>query len=144
MSNQMDAMDLIPNTLKDNSRSFVDQEYRDRVQAESLMAIRTRYEAYGKLAEGSVALEGAMGGVKTGMRDCLKALNASDAVFTQSAESVYSSLLDVVMMAAEMAVQALNVVYKMEDIIQQNPPPLVAMAEAEDEELENIDDEEDE
>lgn len=141
MSKQIDVTDLIPSSLKTASRDFVDSEYRDRNLQDTLPPIRTRYEAYGKLSEGIVNVTGAMDGVKAGMRDCLKALNGSDVVFTQSAESTYSSLLDALMAVAEMAVQTLNCIYKMEDVIAANPPPLVAMAEEEDEPAENIDDE---
>ena len=140
MSKQIEMTELIPSSLKTSSRDFVDGEYRDRNQQDTLPPIRTRYEAYGKLAEGIVNVNGAMDGVKAGMRDCLKALNGSDVVFAQSAESTYSSLLDVLMTVAEMAVQTLNCIYKMEDVIAANPPPLVAMAE-EEEPAENIDDE---
>lgn len=141
MSKQIDVADLIPSSLKISSRDFVDSEYRDRSQQDTLPPIRTRYEAYGKLSEGIVNVTGAMDGVKAGMRDCLKSLNGSDVVFTQSAESTYSSLLDALMAVAEMAVQTLNCIYKMEDVIAANPPPLVALAEEEDEPAENIDDE---
>ena len=141
MSKQIDVADLIPSSLKISSRDFVDIEYRDRSQQDTLPPIRTRYEAYGKLSEGIVNVTGAMDGVKAGMRDCLKSLNGSDVVFTQNAESTYSSLLDALMAVAEMAVQTLNCIYKMEDVIAANPPPLVAMAEEEDIPAENIDDE---
>lgn len=141
MSKQMDVAEMIPSKLKAASRSFVDTEYNERNLRGDLPPIRTKYEAYGKLAEGIVNVNGAMDGVKSGMRDCLKALNGTDTVFTQSAESTYSSLLDALMAVAEMAVQAMNCIYKMEDVIASNPPPLVAMAEAADEPAQNIDDE---
>lgn len=141
MSKQIDVFDMIPSSLKISSRDFVDSEYRDRSHQDTLPPIRTRYEAYGKLSEGIVNVTGAMDGVKAGMRDCLKSLNGSDIVFAQSAESTYSSLLDALMAVAEMAVQTLNCIYKMEDAIAANPPPLVAMADDEDEPAENIDDE---
>ena len=141
MSKQIDVADLIPSSLKTGSRAFVDTEYNDRNHQDALPPIRTRYEAYGKLSEGIVNVNGAMDGVKAGMRDCLKALTSSDTVFAQSAESTYSSLLDTLMAVAEMAVQTLNCIYKMEDVIAANPPPLVAMAETEPDEPENIDDE---
>ena len=114
-----------------------------RKYQEAVPPIRTRYEAYGKLAEGMVNVNGAMEGVKAGMRDCLKGLNGSDMVFTQSAEQTYAGLLDVMMAVAEMAVQTLNCIYKMEDVIASNPAPLIAMAEdeTEPEPQENIDDE---
>ena len=140
MSKQIDMTELIPNGLKDSSRAFVDSEYNERNNREELPPIRTRYEAYGKLAEGIVNVNGSMDGVKAGMRDCLKALNGSDMTFTQSAEATYASLLDVLMTVAEMAVQALNCIYRMEDVIASNPPPLVEMAE-DSEPAENIDDE---
>lgn len=141
MSKQIDIADMIPSGLRIASRDFVDSEYRDRNQQDTLPPIRTRYEAYGKLAEGIVNVNGATDGLKAGMRDCLKALNGTDIVFTQSVESTYSSLLDVLMAVAEMAVQTLNCIYKMEDVISSNPPPLVAMADEDDEPAENINDE---
>lgn len=142
MAKQIDITDMIPSGLKESSRAFVDTEYQERNHQDVLQPIRTRYEAYGKLAEGMVNVNGAMEGVKAGMRDCLKALNGSDMVFTQSAEQTYAGLLDVLMSVAEMAVQTLNCIYKMEDVIASNPAPLVAMAEAAEEEpMENIDDE---
>lgn len=141
MAKQMDISEMIPSALRESIRAFVDGEYNERNHQEALPPIRTRYEAYGKLAEGVVNVNGAMDAVKAGMRDCLKGLNGSDMVFTQSAEQTYAGLLDVLMAAAEMAVQTLNCIYKMEDVIASNPPPLVAMAETEPEAAENIDDE---
>lgn len=141
MSKQMEIMDLIPNSLKTAGRALVDSEYQQRSLDNELVPVRTKYEAYGKLAEGFVNVSGAVDGVKAAMRDCLKALNGTDVVFTQSVESLYAALLDTIMSTAEMAVQSLNVVFKMESIIASNPAPLVEMAEAEEEPMENIDDE---
>lgn len=143
MGKQIDVMELIPSALRESVRGFVDGEYNQRKYQEAVPPIRTRYEAYGKLAEGMVNVNGAMEGVKAGMRDCLKGLNGSDMVFTQSAEQTYAGLLDVMMAVAEMAVQTLNCIYKMEDVIASNPAPLIAMAEGETEPepQENIDDE---
>ena len=108
MGKQIDVMELIPSALRESVRGFVDGEYNQRKYQEAVPPIRTRYEAYGKLAEGMVNVNGAMEGVKAGMRDCLKGLNGSDMVFTQSAEQTYAGLLDVMMAVAEMAVQTLN------------------------------------
>lgn len=142
MGNQIDMIELLPSELKEGTRRFIDVEYTSRKAQDALPPIRTRYEAYGKLAEGMVNVSAAMDGVKSGMRDCLKALNGSDAVFAQTAEQTYSSLLDAIMSAAEMAVQSLNCIYKIEDVIAAAPqPPLLEMAEAEEEPAENIDDE---
>ena len=47
MSKQIDFSDMIPSSLKISSRDFVDSEYRDRSQQDTLPPIRTRYEAYG-------------------------------------------------------------------------------------------------
>lgn len=140
MEHQVDINEMISSAIKENIRSFVDKEYQERKYKEQLIPIRTRYEAYGKLAEGIVTVNTAMDALKSGMKDCLKSLTGTDMTFTQSAEQTYSGCLDVLIAAAEMAVQTLNCIYKMEDVIAENQPPLVEMAEG-DEPLENIDDE---
>lgn len=134
MSKQVDVNELIPNTLKDKAREFVDGEYMQRNHDETLPPIRTRYEAYGKMAEGVQNVIGAMEGVKSGMKDCLKALNGMDTGFCSAAEATYSSLLDVMIAVGEMATQTLNCVYKISDLIAAMPTPLETLAE-------NIDDE---
>jgi hypothetical protein len=105
-----------------------------RKHDETLPPIRTRYEAYGKMAEGVQNVIGAMEGVKSGMKDCLKALNGMDTGFCSAAEATYSSLLDVMIAVGEMATQTLNCVYKISDLIAAMPTPLETLAE-------NIDDE---
>ena len=134
MSKQVDVNELIPNTLKDKAREFVDGEYMQRNHDETLPPIRTRYEAYGKMAEGVQNVIGAMEGVKSGMKDCLKALNGMDTGFCSAAEATYSSLLDVMIAVGEMATQTLNCVYKISGLIAAMPTPLETLAE-------NIDDE---
>ncbi len=134
MSKQVDVNELIPNTLKDKAREFVDGEYMQRNHDETLPPIRTRYEAYGKMAEGVQNVISAMEGVKSGMKDCLKALNGMDTGFCSAAEATYSSLLDVMIAVGEMATQTLNCVYKISDLIAAMPTPLETLAE-------NIDDE---
>lgn len=137
MSKQIDVNDLVPSNLKESVRAFVDNEYMQRNHDEALPPIRTRYEAYGKMAEGIQGVISAMEGVKSGMKDCLKALNGLDTGFCNAAESTYSSLIDLIMTVSEMSVQTLNCIYKISDLIAANPLPLVEMAE----EMENIDDE---
>lgn len=142
MSKQIDVNELIPNALKEKSRELIDNEYMQRNHDEALPPIRTRYEAYGKMAEGVQNVIGAMEGVKAGMKDCLKALSGMDQSFCSAAESTYSSLLDVMIAVSEMATQTLNCVYKISDLIAACPTPLETMAEGAEEELpENIDDE---
>lgn len=129
MSKQIDVNELMTSTLKEASRAFVDQEYMTRKQDDALIPIRTRYEAYGKMAECFVNVNASMEGVKSGMRDCLKALTGMDTGFCNAAESTYTSLVDVIISVGEMAVQTLNCVYKISDLIAANPLPLVEMGE---------------
>lgn len=124
MSKQMDLNDLIPNTLKELSRKFVDEEYLARHHDGALPLIRTRHEAYGKMAEGYVTVNSAMDGVKASMRDCLKSLAGTDFTYKNAAEDAYNCLLDTFMATAEFAVQTLNCIYQMDGIIQANPLPL--------------------
>lgn len=129
MSKQINIDDLIPSGLKVLGRKFLDEEYMARNADRTLPAIRTRYEAYGKMCECMVNVSSTMDSLKGGMRDCLNALTGMDATYRQSAEAVYNELLDVFLATAEMSVQTLNCIYQIESLT-----PLEAMAE-------NIDDE---
>lgn len=128
MSKQIDINDLIPAQLKELSRRFVDDEYSARRHDQSLPMIRTRYEAYGKMAEGMVNVNAAIDGAKAGMRDCLKALTGMDNTYRNAAESTYNALLDTFMAVAEMAVQTVNCIYQIEDIMARNVTPMEEMA----------------
>lgn len=141
MSKQIDINELITSSLKEAGRAFVDQEYMTRKQNGELIPIRTRYEAYGKMAECFVNVSRSIDGVKSGMKDCLNGLTGTDSGFCNATESTYNSLIDTIIMLGEMAVQTLNSVYMMSDIIAAQPLPLVEMAETVGE---NIDDEDNE
>ena len=130
MSKQVDINDLIPAPLKELSRRFVDDEYSARHHDDSLPLIRTRYEAYGKMAEGMVNVNSAVDGVKAGMRDCLKALTGMDNTYRNAAEVTYNALLDTFMAVAEMAVQTVNCIYQIEDMMARNVTPMEEMAAA--------------
>ena len=90
MAKQIDVNELMANHLKDESQAFVDSEYIERKGVGELPQVRTRYEAYGLLTEAMIAVDAAVAGMKSGMKDCMKSLNAGDSVFAQSAESTYS------------------------------------------------------
>lgn len=128
MSKQIDMNDLIPSALKELSRRFVDDEYTARHHDGALPLIRTRYEAYGKMSEGAVNVKAAMDGVNAGMRDCLKALTGMDNTYRNAAEVTYNALLDTFMAVAEMAVQTVNCIYQIEDIMARNVTPMEEMA----------------
>lgn len=134
MSKQIDINDLIPSALKELSREFIDKEYSARNHDGDLISIRTRYEAYGKMSEGIVNVNGTMEGVKAGMRDCLKALAGMDNTYRQAAEVTYNALLDTFMAVAEMAVQTLNCIYQIEGLVNSQKTPMEEYAE-------NLDDE---
>ena len=128
MSKQLDMNDLIPSAMKEQSRRFIDDEYTARHHDETLPMIRTRYEAYGKMSEGAVNVKAAMDGVTAGMRDCLKALTGMDNTYRNAAEVTYNALLDTFMAVAEMAVQTVNCIYQIEDIMARNVTPMEEMA----------------
>lgn len=128
MSKQLDMNDLIPSAMKEQSRRFIDDEYTARHHDENLPMIRTRYEAYGKMSEGAVNVKAAMDGVTAGMRDCLKALTGMDNTYRNAAEVTYNALLDTFMAVAEMAVQTVNCIYQIEDIMARNVTPMEEMA----------------
>ena len=130
----MNIDDLIPSTLKTMARDFLDEEYAHRAHRHELPAIRTRYEAYGKMSEALVNTMSAVDGIKAGMKDCLTALGSTDGTYRESAEETYNALLDTFMMVAEFAVQTLNCVYQIEEKLLNTETPLEALAR------ENLDD----
>lgn len=131
MSKQMDINDLVPSVIKEETRRFIDTQYQGQSAALALPPVRNRHEGYGLLAEGYVSVNSAMDNVKAAMRDCLKSLAGTDANFQDAASNAFNSLLDTCIAVVSMGVQAMNVIYKIMDVRQSEPLPLVDMAQEE-------------
>ena len=129
MSKQIDINDLVPSALQKICRDTIDAEYQARIHDGELPPIRTRYEAYGKMAEHNQNVKAAMDAVNAGMKSCLNTLAGGDGAFSTASDALYTSLLGAMTATAEMLTQVLNIIYRMEDVIRENPTPLEEMAE---------------
>lgn len=142
MSKQMDINDLVPSVIKDETRRFIDTQYQGQSAEGGLPPVRNRHEGYGLLAEGYVNVNSAMDNVKAAMRDCLKSLAGTDANFQDAASNTFNSLLDTCIAVVSMGVQAMNVIYKIMDVRQAEPLPLVDMAAGDPDSEEAMDEDE--
>lgn len=129
MSKQIDINDLIPSEIKEQTRRFLDSQYQGQLSTDALPLVRNRHEGYGLLAEAYVGVNGSIDNIKAAMRDCLKALAGDDSSFQGAAENTFNALLDSAIAITGMTVQTLNVIYKIMEKRQNEPAPLVDMAD---------------
>lgn len=143
---QLEMQDLFPSTVKDDTRKFVEGQYVEQREEQNLKLVRTRHEGYGLLAEAYTGVVGSVDGLKSSMKDCLKMLAGDDTGFQSAADQTYSALVDLVVSATQMSIQAMNVAWQIQERRMAEPCPLVDMAEElaaldnEDGDMDGIDD----
>lgn len=128
MPKQMDINDIIPSSIKEDTRRFIDTQFNGQAAMDALPLVRNRHEGYGLLAESYMGVNGAMDNVKAAMRDCLKSLSGTDANFQDAASNAFNSLLDACIAVAAMGVQTLNAIYKISDIRSAATTPMEDLA----------------
>ena len=128
MSKQMDVNDLLPSEIKSSTRLFVDEQFARQRDDCVLPPVRNRHEGYGLLAEAYQTVKHADDSVKLSMNNCLRALAGTDGNFQEAAGDAFNALLDSCMATVCMGVQALNVIYKIQEIWAMNPTPMEEMA----------------
>lgn len=132
---QTDINDLIQDAIKDEARRFVDIQYVNQREEDSLPLVRNRHEAYGLMMEFFQTAAGAMDSVKAAMEDCTRALTGTDMAFQEAAENTFNSLLDTCIAVTAMGVQTLNVIYKIAESIASNVTPMEQMVNTDTDEL---------